>query len=719
MLADEKKKKAKPKDDFEAKPPRTLPRHFGSETALDYVKPGHWTNAEIEVWANNFDFPNGELVTSNIDAASRPVRLDRTRFALEGFRSLALPKGQHKNTEFLIYPGTNSNRRNVTIQTYLRTQYGGGNRFQASLIANRMRPHQYIMLVLARIPEAYSSVLADMTCITPPLADVILADKNLLSDYQIRFPATTTEKRAALPSHPFGWSSTAYVIWDDFDQALMTRAQRQAMLDWLHWGGQIIVANPTSLETMQSGFLSAYLPAKAGSTSSLTEDRLSEFNSRWSMNVESKTKNFPELVPLPDTPLEAVSLELTEGSSFVPQTSELVAERRVGRGRIVVTSFDLTGAPFVRWNNKDNFMNGCLLRRAPRNFQASDTLGLSMNWVGPVLQQIFQVQRDREEERETIVDDVPPFGFNPQSDYTEDEIVRTAAESLLTTKLRYFSRDAAPYLSEDPATNPYHLDVSGYGYDNDSGIAGWNDFSEVAKNARQFLEQSSGVEVPKREFVMSTLGIYLLVLVPLNWVIFRLMGKTEWAWAAVPLIAIGGTVMVVRVAQLDIGFARSRTEVAVVELQPGYQRAHVTRFTGLYTSLSTAYRFAFDDEATAVLPFSLGSLSRAELQRQPDLVSLRTGGDSTDKKAEMIMEGMAVNSNSTGMVHTEQNLDVGQGIEFRETGADAFSLSNKTGLNIRRATVVWRKSVQDVEICQLNELATDQVVTLNFKRLMW
>ena len=27
------------------------------------------------------------------------------------------------------------------------------------------------------------------------------------------------------------------------------------MLDWLHWGGQLLISGPNSLESLQSGFL--------------------------------------------------------------------------------------------------------------------------------------------------------------------------------------------------------------------------------------------------------------------------------------------------------------------------------------------------------------------------------------------------------------------------------------------------------------------------------
>ncbi len=41
---------------------------------------------------------------------------------------------------------------------------------------------------------------------------------------------------------------------------------------------------------------------------------------------------------------------------------------------------------------------------------------------------------------------------------------------------------------------------------------------------------------------------------------------------ATPIIALGGMAAVVKMAQLDIGFARAQTELAVLELQSGYPR---------------------------------------------------------------------------------------------------------------------------------------------------
>ena len=63
--------------------------------------------------------------------------------------------------------------------------------------------------------------------------------------------------------------------------------------------------------------------------------------------------------------------------------------------------------------------------------------------------------------------------------------------------------------------------------------------------------------------------------------------------AAAPLIALVAMVVVIRLAQLDIGFVRSRTEIVRGGLQPDYGRAHVARYTALYSSLATQYAFSF------------------------------------------------------------------------------------------------------------------------------
>ena len=74
-------------------------------------------------------------------------------------------------------------------------------------------------------------------------------------------PAT---KRPPLPTNSLCWTSIAYLLWDDSDPALWDLDQQQALIDWLHWGGQIIVSGPDALTQLQSSFLRSVLASNGG-----------------------------------------------------------------------------------------------------------------------------------------------------------------------------------------------------------------------------------------------------------------------------------------------------------------------------------------------------------------------------------------------------------------------------------------------------------------------
>jgi hypothetical protein len=218
-------------------------------------------------------------------------------------------------------------------------------------------------------------------------------------------------------------------------------------------------------------------------------------------------------------------------------------------------------------------------------------------------------------------------------------------------------------------------------------VAAWNDDAAASQAARDILAEAAGIEIPSADFVVKVLAIYLLVLVPLNWLVFWLMGKVEWAWIAAPIIAFVGAAAVIRLAQLDIGFARSRTEVAVLEMQGGYERAHLTRFTALYTSLSSSYTLSFDRPESLSAPFPAG--------KQNEYLATYTDVNFR-RDRETSLAGVQVSSNSTGMVHSEQMLPLGEDDKAVETlklvgdPEKGFSLSNTTGLVLRDIGVLRR-----------------------------
>jgi hypothetical protein len=189
------------------------------------------------------------------------------------------------------------------------------------------------------------------------------------------------------------------------------------------------------------------------------------------------------------------------------------------------------------------------------------------------------------------------------------------------------------------------------------------------------------------------LAVYLLVLVPLNWLVFWTIGRVEWAWIAAPLIAIGGAAAVIRLAQLDIGFARSRTEVAILEVQGGYERAHLTRYSALYTSLSSSYTLGFEESSALAMPFTVGA------PNEQMLINAQYSDVAFRRDKETALTGVQVSSNSTGMVHSEQMLPLGENPKETESlilvGDDAkgYSVRNTTELMLRDVGVFRRVDV--------------------------
>ena len=189
------------------------------------------------------------------------------------------------------------------------------------------------------------------------------------------------------------------------------------------------------------------------------------------------------------------------------------------------------------------------------------------------------------------------------------------------------------------------------------------------------------------------IAAYLLVLGPLNWGLFRLLGRVEWAWVAAPVIAVAGAVVVTRAAHLNIGFARSLTEIDLLELQPDYGRGHLTRYAALYTSLSTSYEVQMDDAQALAAPLAL---DRAAGGRHAE------GAVTLLRQTDLHVSGFDVSSNSTAMLHIEQMYDVGGGLSYTDEQARPW-VYNRSKLNLHNV-VALRRDGKMFEVARMDDL---------------
>ena len=505
----------------------------------------------------------------------------------------------------------------------------------------------------------------------------------------------SASRRPSLPSNSLYWTSIAYLLWDDFDPAQWDVDQQRALVDWLHWGGQIIVSGPDALEQLHNSFLRPYLPASVEKSRTFAAEDLAELQ-YWAGEVG--------LPPRPVRPWPGAQLKKDPRAEYLPYTGDLLVERPVGRGRIVVSAFRLTGPELTGWVGYDSLFNACLLRRPARKFVADQESGdVRFHWVdgGPTSQRLDAAKMTavRYFARDTGVD----FENYAADIVAAEKVAEGSGFGGPSPAFRMNSAGAPSLLPDDSFPIPYDKEVA-------PGLGAWNDFNPVAEAARTALRHAAGISVPGRSFVVWVVVGYLCVLVPANWIVFRLLSRVEWAWIAAPLIAIACTVVVIQQAQLNIGFARSRNEVAVIEMQAGYPRAHVARYTALYTSLATRYEFHLDDPGGQILPFPRGtSAEPSETLLGPargELVCRR--GEDTQ------LTGFRVGSNVVDFMHSEEMADFGGAVTLHRDSDGGLRVTNGTPYPLDDCGAV-RGKTKSAEMASIGRMEPGASAPLRFR----
>ena len=701
---EDKKKKEKPKPNFELARPRVLPRD--EQSLQNFVKPRHWLTVSQMLRANNFDF-TGEILTAVTNETGTPLDLDRVPFRLTAARPAALAKGQPKRLEMIYYIPPRPTGSEARPWLWRRLQSKGGGREiptpNDTEPTTELKPWQYYFVVLARSPDAYSN-LKSMHAVRPLWEGLDQSGRDVF--YHVLLPRT--DAQLPLPSNPITWTSIANVLWDDVDPNILTADQQQALLDWLHWGGQLIISGPNSLDALKSSFLSDHLPAQAGKSVDLEQPAFAELNGTY-WTVREKGRDIVRKINvLSAKPVAGIELKLEKQAMLMPHTGGLVAERRVGRGRIVVTAFPLTHRQLHGWQGYDMFFNACLLRHPPREYSIDAEMHEGrIHWS---------------EHKGLRTDSRLVSGlriYTRDAGYSHGQLplaaaVSTAVQPAVSTAVQpdggnaelgsgvndgTVTGEAAPWGADD-VDPEFHSNPDG-------GVGSWTDFSATANLSRQALKDAAGIVIPEARFVFQVLAVYLVVLVPVNWCLFRFIGRVEWAWFAAPVIAVLCGVAVVRLAQLDIGFARSRTEVAILEVHRDYDRAHLTRYTALYSSLSSEYEIVFDDDSALVQPFALDENFQLLAGQLRTTVRFDYG-------KEQALRGFRVASNSTSMLHSEQMYDMGGQLQLDDSD-DIWRLANQTDVNVLDVGVAHRVDAQTVRVAWVGQLDSGASTPLDFR----
>jgi len=629
--APEKKKSRLVSDEL-----RTLP--YSKEIVGNSVKPGHWYQTRQKLKANQ----NDESLTATlyqIDGNSNPTTVRNLGIPLQFNRDISLAKGQEKTIElkllqtdwpFESMEPTNTTGKSNKLSIFMRySQRGlGAPVIDEEFLLRPLKDYQYDMLVLSRNTPQHI-FWRGLDCIVWPQA--INDESSRIAPHRV-IDIAEEDLGQSIPNQLMTMTSISHMVINDVSLNTLPEDHQKAILDWLYFGGTIIINGPDAIAGIESSILKTYAPIQQTSSTTLTQGQIDKLNDTNSWRIRyAKTPSKDAIAFKPSESISILQGQLAEDSSWITDLEGLVAERLVGQGRIVMTSFPMNHTALVNWPSYSALIQNAILRKPARRVN---------------LEPEFQLVYDESSSgRET--------------------------DPKLTTRLRLWARDLVGSSSSAPKesmANPSSK-VSSYG--------AWNSESFVTNTSSSYLKKLSGINVPNLSTILKWLLGYLIVLVPMNWLVFRLLGRLELAWLAAPLIAIAGVFVIARAVQLDVGFSRSQTSLQFIELHNRYPRGLLSSHHALYSSLTTNYKIVYPEGEGIVCPMPQ--------PRQRSLLS--AGGLLPYKIADEKGTGFQsfpVLSNTIGLVQSEEVVSLTGAISWTiDQDARSFQVANDSQSIIR------------------------------------
>ncbi len=645
---------------------------------LPYVKANHWSTLSLEL-RSNYDDYDGFLQTAPVPLIGLPIEMIYRRDA-----RLAKTQRMRLGMQILLPQVPKPPRAEISVELLRPEAVRPNDAWPA--IVHTLEPHQMLVLILSKESNSAYANWNRYQGFFPQSVDrddVLALDK--LRYYRTVLPINPD--KPPLSPHPLTWTPISHVVWDGLAPETLNPSQQQAMLDWLHWGGQITLVGgaASAFSVLKDSFLGPYLPAETTGDDALldrealkgfsqaypprntpTRAEMEDENSAYNQNPASRSRGYTAPVaidPPPNRPVFLAGLTPRPGAVGIPldNSRDRLAgvEWRVGRGRVLMLALNPTDPALAVWPGLDTFIRRVILRRPEETVLVTSRYrrgayipprveplrGTELSWIRYLSRDV-----------DTTVVEPPDFEKEPEERPSMVELM-----------------DAASTVAVQPE-NEEPPDRAPGGH-----VAEWNDTRGLPRICREALEESSGIKIPNAMFVLKIVLGYILAIVPLNWLICRfVLGRRELAWIVVPLLSIGFAIGVERAAAFDMGYNSACDEIDVVEIHGDYPRAHVSRFSSLYSTGRTRFNITFPDDPTALaLPLDNGRTLRGEDVSTTVWHSYPVPS----------LQGLLVQPRSLAMVRAEQMASLDGSISLTREGS-VRRIVNAGSLDLRDAVLL-------------------------------
>ncbi len=199
------------------------------------------------------------------------------------------------------------------------------------------------------------------------------------------------------------------------------------------------------------------------------------------------------------------------------------------------------------------------------------------------------------------------------------------------------------------------------------------------------LRSQLQAELPSAWFIAGFLGLYIILVVPLNYLVFRRLKRLEWAWLMVPVWAIIFSVAAYYIGAIYQRGAVSYTELSVIETFPESTHGRSTSYMSIYSPVRSWYNVKFANRDVFPLVVTEMNTESTALSVSPvDSLSVQYGPDTT------VIEDVLIHHWSQRVVKAAHNTEMGKGlkIDLRWEGSRLRGeIANQTPYTIRRPTL--------------------------------
>ncbi|HMQ31679.1 MAG TPA: hypothetical protein PKD53_13200 [Chloroflexaceae bacterium] len=204
------------------------------------------------------------------------------------------------------------------------------------------------------------------------------------------------------------------------------------------------------------------------------------------------------------------------------------------------------------------------------------------------------------------------------------------------------------------------------------------------------------LRLPSTGVLLLLMGVYIVVVGPVNFLVLRRLRRVELAWVTTPLLVAGFTGAAYGASFVLRGTAAQTTELAIVQAFESAPGGKATSFQAIFSPQRRTYRLDFDP-ATLVTP---GTLDSFQLAGEPV-----TADGATTGVRELLIDVSALRTllveaptSQTPAVASSLEVDGGSGVrgELRLEGT----------LGLSDAMVVFRDSAQELGELRPGDSAT-------------